>query len=321
LGISEDGEIDLESVPAKILIRLDAIIREQTKGGLSEEERSRMDYIERMQNHVEDWKDRLDEEDQELEEEFARRVAQRKSGGMNAVFGALRADQGKESVHVGMGVAGGALLSTVMRAMGAMTFRGQTLGEFFQSHFSLRSDEQALYSGLEHMARGGESIWESARLQLGDWKLPGGISPEDAVEERLPLSAAWVQRYGLPAPPKGVSIFYYSQEWIDEWMENHGGKDANVDNKFIPIKVEGGDPEVPVIRTATDEFPATYGNDPNYYSPKPPVPPVEPAEVEPEAESEAESLAPAVEASPSVPAGEASPSVPAGEASPSVPAG
>lgn len=206
IGINEDDEgskftVDLSSIPAQVLIRLDAIAREQTKEELLPEDREVIQRVEdaRKFGHRDDTELEalLGEDAVELEKLFVQMVLHKKSQGTQDVFNALRKDQSKEHQHARLGAVYGMLLSTVMRAAGAMVFRGQTLQEFVQSHFSFKADAQRILDLLDLGEKGtkaagpaleatqkfvGDAITD-ARLKMGTLNIPGGMKPE-----ALPLS-------------------------------------------------------------------------------------------------------------------------------------
>lgn len=161
IGIDENLNIDERSIPAQLLMRIDTLCREQVRYHKDE--------------HADIWADQLQQEDVELEQQFAKAVIGAKSEGMKNVFAALRKDQQKEFRHAVVGGVGGALLSTAMRAVGAMAFRGQSLGEFVKSHFSFRSDVAA----FQALQKGAGEAAMSARIKLGALGVPGGINPEE----------------------------------------------------------------------------------------------------------------------------------------------
>lgn len=163
IGIDENLNIDERSIPAQLLMRVDKLCREQVRHHMDE--------------HADMWADQLQQEDAELEQQFAKAVIGAKSEGMKDVFDALRKDQQKEFRHAVAGGIGGALLSTAMRAVGAMAFRGQSLGEFVKSHFSFRSDVAA----FQALQKGAGEAATSARLKLGALGVPGGIKLEDSA--------------------------------------------------------------------------------------------------------------------------------------------
>ncbi len=279
IALKADGSMDRWSVPAKLLIRLDQVQREEVA-----------EMLESADGVV-----------MAMSREIDKEIAGLRNKKVQSLFHKLRFEQYQEKVVAQAGGLVGGYASFAIRLFIMPFLKGQTITEGAIANLSPRiptiqgiigiegakegsivgspeKNVEAAFDGLKKVVTGipgvnylvesqGPAIKEFVRGIPGVGRLvpEGEIVPMPAGR----LTSEWVAQHGLPSVPEGKTYQYYSSKWLDEWNANHGGKmPENTPGVDEYIRIRGDYPKVPINKTATGETVAIKNGEPYYYSAK-----------------------------------------------------